>query len=221
MGMFILIVVLGLGLLIYFSKIKIEINYKRTDKQDKGELKVRALGGLLHYRLSIPTIDFKNVDKGVKVESNKESSTDKKAEDTFINKDKIEFLYENYEDLLHRVKYFQESVRWFMSRVHCTKWDWETNVGTGDAAEAGVLTGMIWGVKTTVLGFFSHYIQWDSRPQIEVTPCFQQALLDTSFVAKFSFTFGSAVRFLLLLWFRFKKSNKKSHILSTQRISNM
>jgi hypothetical protein len=219
MRTFIFIIVIGLVLLIYYSKIYIQIYYKRAAKQDKGELKIKALGGFFHYRLSIPTLDFKDMDKGVKVESEHESSTMKKGDDTFINKDKLEFWYENYEILLHRVKDFQEILRWFMSRVHCVKWDWKTSVGTGDAAEAGVLTGVIWGVKTTILGFISHYIQWDHKPEIEVTPCFQNAVLDTMFEAEFSFHFGNAVRFLLLLWIRFKKDNKKSNKIPTQRMS--
>jgi hypothetical protein len=221
MGMFILIVALGLGFLMYYSKIKIEIYYKRAAKRDKGEVKLTGLGGLIHYRLSIPTVDFKDMDKGVKVESDKETSTKKKGEDTFINKDKIEFWYESYEVLLHRVKYFQESLRWFMARVHCHKWEWNTNIGTGDAAEAGVLTGIIWGVKTTILGFISHYIRWDREPEIEVTPCFQQAMLDTSFEANFSVTLGSTIRFLLLLWFRFRQGSDQSLRVSQQRMSNL
>lgn len=220
MGIFILIIFLGLALLIYYSKIKVDIYYKRAAKQDKGEVKLSGLGGLLQYRLSIPTIDFKDVDKGVKVESKQNNAT-KRAEDTFINKDKLEFWYENYELLLHRVGHFQESVRWFMARVHCGKWDWKTNIGTGDAAEAGVLTGIIWGVKTTMLGFISHYIQWDRKPEIEVTPYFQQVVLDTMFEAKFSFALGDAIRFLLTFWLRLKKDNKKSMFFSSQQSNDI
>jgi hypothetical protein len=221
MGMFIFILVLGLVLLIYYSKVSIQIYYKRAAKRDKGELKIRALGGILTYRLSIPTLDFKNLDKGVKVESNDEVFTKKKKKDVFINKDNVELWYENFEFLLHRIKNFQKSFRWFLAHVHCVKWNWKTSVGTGDAAEAGVLTGIIWGVKTTILGFISHYIQWKKNPEIEVTPCFQNAVLDSMFEAEFSFYFGSAVRFLLILWFRFKKGNKKFPIVSTHRSSNM
>jgi hypothetical protein len=206
--MFIFLLVLGFILIIYYSKIHIQIYYKRAAKRDEAAFKVSALGGLLHYKINIPTLDFKDFDKGVKVESNYQTST-KKKKDVFINKENLEFWYEHFELLLHRIKNFHKSLRWFLSQVSCEKWNWKTNVGTGDAAEAGVLTGVIWGVKTTILGFISHSIQWKKSPELEVTPSFQSAVLETTFEAEFSFHLGSAVRFLLLLWFRFRKGNNK------------
>ncbi|WP_028775725.1 DUF2953 domain-containing protein [Shimazuella kribbensis] len=220
MGILIPLVIVILGCIIYYSKIKVHICYRRKSNNDYGEVKVRALGGLIHYRLAIPNIDFENMDKGVKVESKKNTEKEKEK-DTFINKQKIENWYEHYEELLYHVKHFQESMRWFMARVRCDNWIWNTVIGTGDAAEAGVLTGVVWGVKANILGFISHYIQWNNKPELGVTPSFQHAVLDTSFEAKFSFVLGDAIRFFVVLWFRFKKGNKKSHIISTQRMSNM
>jgi hypothetical protein len=221
MGILILLIIVLLGCLVYYSKIRIYICYQRQRNNDHGEIKIRALGGLVNYRVAIPNIDFESMNEGVKVESQKNTGKDKQNKDTFITKEKIEHWYEYYEELLYHVKHFQKSVRWFMARVYCDKWIWKTVVGTGDAAEAGALTGVVWGVKANILGFISHYIQWNSKPELGVTPSFQQAVLDTSFEAKFSFVLGNAIRFFVILWIRFKKGNKKSPIISSQRMSNM
>ena len=193
-----------------FSKVKVSVNFERKENQDKGEVIVRGLGGLLHYKLSIPTLDFKSVDSGVKVESKQESATKKEKEETFISFEKIHYWYENYEELLYRIQSFHETVRGFMSHIHCEKWIWKTIVGTGDAAEAGIITGLVWGVKTNVLGFISHYIQWDQKPSLEVLPVFQQSVLQTSFESQFSFSIGSAIRFFVLMWVRMRRAGNHS-----------
>jgi hypothetical protein len=216
---------ISIGLIIiaiwlFFSRVRIEISYKREEGNDKGEVKVIGLGGLFRYRINIPSVDFKSVDKGVKVEkSAKTTAMPVEEKGTFITMEKIDLLYTKYEELLHSVSHLQENLRWFMARITCETWTWRTTVGTGDAAEAGVLTGIVWAVKANVLGFISHYIAWSDSPYLEVVPQFQQVVFHTYYEGVFSFRLGNVIRFAIRLWIRFRKDKKrnwqKSNPLST------
>lgn len=186
------IIVLLLLIFLYFLEISVLLLYQRQASEDQGEVTFSTLGGLIHYTVEIPTIDLKNLEQGVKVESDSALAN----KDSFITKDKIQQWYETYESLLYRINHFQANVRWLMSRITCERWQWNTVVGTGDAAEAGVLTGLIWGVKNNILGFISHYLRWKTTPQLDVQPAFQQPVLQTYFEAKFTFKLGSVLRFL-------------------------
>jgi hypothetical protein len=203
--------IVGIGLIIFaiwlvFSRVRIEIIYRREADNDKGEITVIGLGGLFRYRINIPTVDFKSVDKGVKVEENtKTTAITEEVKGTSITMEKMERFYHNYEELLHGVSHLQENLRWFMARITCETWTWRTTVGTGDAAEAGVLTGIVWAVKANVLGFISHYIAWSESPYLEVVPQFQQAVFQTHYEGVFSFRLGNVIRFAIRLWIRFRK----------------
>jgi hypothetical protein len=194
--------------------------YQRQENEDKGEVVFKGLGGFIHYKLLIPTLDFKNVSTGVKVESEQESGTKKDKEETFISMENIHYWYENYEELLLRIRSLQETVRSFMSHVHCEKWVWKTIVGTGDAAEAGVITGVVWGVKANILGFISHSIQWDDKPSLEVTPSFQKAILHTFFESRFSFSIWHAIRLFFLLRFGSRKHSRLHPVRSGQKTTS-
>jgi hypothetical protein len=186
------IILFLLLLALYFLEISIFLLYSRQNNEDHGEVTFSILGGIAHYTIEIPTIDLKNVEQGVKIES--DSKLAKK--NSYITTDKIQYWYERYESSLYQIKHFQANIRWLLSRITCEQLQWVTVVGTGDAAEAGVLTGLIWGVKNNLLGFISHYLRWQTTPQLDVQPVFQQAILQTYFEAKFTFKFGSILRFL-------------------------
>ncbi len=213
------IVICLLLIIIFFSKVKIYILYGREAEEDQGEIVITLFGGLIKRRLEIPTIDFKNLDKGVKVEQQSDASTSEKKNRTFINKDVIEHVYNYYEEMLHRISHLQEMIRWFFARITCEQWKWETTVGTGDAAEAGVLTGLVWAVKSNVLGFLSHYIRWVTVPELDVLPNFGQAVFHTTYEGIFRFRLGDLLRFGIKLWFSFRKQKKTNWQQNTDGIS--
>jgi hypothetical protein len=201
-------IVICLVVIVFFTKVKIYILFGRQGEEDQGEVVITVLGGLIKRRLKIPTIDFKNLDKGIEVKAETDSATSEKKNRSFINKDFIEHFYEKYEELLHRISHLQEMVRWFFARITCEHWKWETMIGTGDAAEAGVLTGVVWSVKSNVLGFLSHYIRWVTVPKLDVVPNFGQAVFQTTYEGIFHFRLGNLIRFGIKLWFRLRKHRK-------------
>jgi hypothetical protein len=59
-----------------------------------------------------------------------------------------------------------------LSHVKCIQLKWDTRVGVGEAVETAITTGMLWGVKTSLLGYAFKYIRLETKPNITVSPQF-------------------------------------------------
>ncbi|RAL22679.1 DUF2953 domain-containing protein [Thermoflavimicrobium daqui] len=203
------IILLVFLLIIPFTSIRIEVLYQRTKENDQGRVEVRALFGLIRFQLKLPKLDFKGLDQGIHMKSKANIITKTRMEDK-IGPKSIQFFKEKYQELLDHFTDFIEVTNWFLSKVTCEKWIWHTKVGTGDAAEAGILTGMIWGVKSTLVGFISHYIQWQTYPLLNVQPAFHQAMFDIYFHSIIRFRIGHAILAMKrLVWDQFVRRDKK------------
>ena len=72
--------------------------------------------------------------------------------------------------------------------VICDKFSWKTAFGLSDAAQTGVLSGMIWSVKGNILAFLKRYFIFnDPKPEIEVLPDFKKAYLFVEIRGVFKF----------------------------------
>lgn len=188
-------------LLICFTSIRIEILFKRERENDRAEVTIHALFGLIRYRLKLPQIAFAGVDEGVEVRTGsdaampdgKESSEGGEPKDVTVNRRLIERMNDLYQNILESVDFFQAKIRWFLSKITCEKLIWVTTLGTGDAAEAGILTGVAWSIKTTLIGFTSSYIRWAKPPELYVQPHFNRMVLETHFHSIIRFRIGHAI----------------------------
>ncbi|TCS93451.1 DUF2953 domain-containing protein [Hazenella coriacea] len=190
---FILLILLGITVGLWFSYVRIEMVYKREQGNDRGEVMFKALGGLLRFRVNIPKVDWEGTEQGIHVESRSGTKAINKQEELQIDQRKVRKAKKMYEMVLQRIDDLKEIMRQFLSKVTCEQLIWGTTVGTGDASEAGILTGVIWGVKTTLVGFFSGYIRWKEPPQLIVDPVFTYPIIRTHFHGIFRFRLGHAI----------------------------
>ncbi|MFC7442176.1 DUF2953 domain-containing protein [Laceyella putida] len=216
--MFFLLLVLGLFVLfifvIWFTTLRIEMVFKREQGNDRGEVIISAWGGLFRYRLAIPQLQWEGIDQGMKVESQAKlesnvdgaatKATQKKA-DVMVNKRKIKKMKESYRELVENISFFHQTIRWFLSKVTCEKLVWKTRIGTGDAAEAGILTGVAWTVKSTLVGWVSQYIKWRQPPELYVDPQFQTPVIETHLHSIIHFKIGHAIIGIKRLLFHMRK----------------
>lgn len=64
-------------------------------------------------------------------------------------------------------------IRKFMERSICRSFIWETELGFTDYALTGVVTGLLWAGKGTVLGYLSHFLKMDEQNiRLDVKPYF-------------------------------------------------
>lgn len=197
---------------LWFSHIRIEMIFKREQGNDRGEVMIRALGGLLRFRVKIPKVDWKGPDEGVEVKSELDSATTamNKKKGFQIDERKIRKARKLYQESLERIIDLKEIMRKFLSKVTCEQLVWGTTVGTGEASETGVLTGVVWGVKTTLLGFFSGYIQWKQPPQLNVHPVFNRAIIETHFHGIFRFRLGHAILGINRIIFHLRRGRERN-----------
>ncbi|WP_052807199.1 DUF2953 domain-containing protein [Risungbinella massiliensis] len=200
--------------ILLLSPLRIEIDYQRKAKDDNGNVRLSIWKGLIGYRFKIPSIDYQGLDNGVKVTSQSKSTKTapevfEKKSDVTITKTTLEKLQDCYHYMLDNISYFHQLLRSFFRHVECQKFLWATLIGTGDAAEAGVLTGLGWAVKTTITGFFAGYIQWKEAPELEVFPDYHRSILETRFHSIFQFRIGHAIILILRIYLRIRKGRSR------------
>ncbi|ATW24091.1 DUF2953 domain-containing protein [Candidatus Formimonas warabiya] len=67
--------------------------------------------------------------------------------------------------------------KWLLSKITVREFSWFTEIGTNEAANTGMLTGILWSVKPMAFAWFYHYVKKFTRPPaIGVIPNFQKQI---------------------------------------------
>ncbi|MDF2964569.1 MAG: hypothetical protein K0S39_6304 [Paenibacillus sp.] len=201
------------------SNIKVSFTIKRDKSDDDIVLDVHGLFGLIKKRIAIPIIKFKNFTEGIGV---KTEYVDKKENqlvhgaDKDITKRLIKEAFENVRELLTHCFEFNEWLLDTLGHVRCTRIFWKTNVGVGDAPETALTTGMVWGLKSSLLGFVFRFIKLDARPEIIVMPHFNEVKFSTEVICYAQIRFFYVLQAGLHLIYRIL--NVKNGLKSWQKV---
>jgi hypothetical protein len=102
-------------------------------------------------------------------------------------------LFHRVEELIQDIVSFHEIVRRFLRKVHVRNLEWETEIGVRDAAITGVLSGVCWGIKGSIVGLLVEYMNVHPEPKLAVTPIFNKPASYTSFQCMVSVQNGHAI----------------------------
>ncbi|SFE67933.1 DUF2953 domain-containing protein [Alteribacillus iranensis] len=80
-----------------------------------------------------------------------------------------------------------------LGKMKLEKLEWRSEIGTGDAAWAGILTGMLWSTKSMVAGVGSSCMKMKCSPALDVLPHFNKAIFNTEFKCIVAFKLGHAI----------------------------
>ncbi|SFS91903.1 DUF2953 domain-containing protein [Marininema halotolerans] len=201
----ILVVLLSL---LPLTTLRIRIVYQRREENDEATVTVYWLWGLIRYRWKASQIEWtkEGIDVKEKMKSNIPSPKKKLRER--INLASIQRASRSWRYLQQNIVHLSNIIRFFFSRMVCEKLEWTSRLGTGDAAETGVLTGIAWGVKYGVVGLIDSHIQWKSAPYINVSPLFTEERLETDFECIVRFKVGHAIRAGVQLFLRMNKGGE-------------
>lgn len=179
----ILLLFIVVMIVILLSNVTTQVVYSRKADDDNFYVLIKALFGVLRFRYAIPIIKFKGITKGVSID--REETTNAPIPDKIdhIKIDRMDVVsrYEQVKELVGHVLGFN---RWLMStlkRIHCRQISWATDIGLDDAAETAITTGMIWGIKTSILGILFNQIKLEAQPQLAVVPHFNSMQFRTAF----------------------------------------
>ena len=136
-------------------------------------------------RFEVPVIKFKGFDKGVEVKSDLNlDNLETELMDTKekITANKVIDFYHHIKALIDHISGFSEWLFLALSKIKCTQLQWYTNFGIGDAPITAVTIGIIWGIKTNLLGFVFKHIDLQTIPHIQVNPQFNRMYFSTELI---------------------------------------
>jgi hypothetical protein len=107
-----------------------------------------------------------------------------------INREWIMQFYDRVQIIVKNIFNLTEWTKDTLSHVECTYVRWHTRVGIGDAPETAVVTGLLWGVKSSLLSFVMSRICLKAQPDVQVVPQYNQQLFSTDLICKAQIRLG-------------------------------
>lgn len=171
-----------------------EYDHKHDDDHLKIEFKMWF--GLIKYKLDIPLIKLDEDSPSIiftqKVKTANDNKTNKANVKKFTWNDFLQYLHNVKEMLIHVVGFYKIFQR-FLKKVQVKEFYWSSTVGIGDAALTGMVTGAVWAIKGSIVGFLTHYLNFKIHPTLVVIPHFQQSVTITELKCMFQFRIGNAM----------------------------
>ncbi|WP_157888156.1 DUF2953 domain-containing protein [Bacillus marinisedimentorum] len=184
-------------LILIFTKLTVKLNYKRANNNDALSATFLIWKGLISYTLDIPLMSWNNEEDAFVVKeeqkSGKKNEKPSKEKEVKFSWQTIKNQIDKAQDFIQHVSHFKNITRHFLSKISVTRLEWHSRIGTGDAAQTAVLYGAAWTLKGNTVGLVSNFMNLKAEPQMQVTPLFNERVLDTSFECMFSFRIGNAI----------------------------
>lgn len=177
-------------LLIFRTKVQIELSYKRKDENDRLNIRISIWRGLIHYTVKMPELILTDSGTAIKAEEVKGNGPPKEKK---LKAEELADGLEKMKDVLKRVRGLHRIIRRLLARTEVKQFEWETQIGTGDAASTGMLAGSILGMKGGLLGLLSTYFDFRVMPSYRVIPVFRGKAADTRIFCIFQVRAGHAI----------------------------
>ncbi|WP_300299197.1 DUF2953 domain-containing protein [Anaerosolibacter sp.] len=168
-------------IIIMFTSVMVELQILKDKTNDEIVFHVKALFGLIHYKLELPLLDLVEKKDGKfslevdgEIESEKSKKLMQEKEQLFSLsqiqeiQDKTAKLYHQYYDVLNYIR----------KKVCICNLEWETEFGTGDAAVTGILSGVFWGIKGNLFTIMKHHT-YAEHISFKIVPYFDKELFKT------------------------------------------
>jgi hypothetical protein len=196
---------IGIAAVMMTIPLKIQLHLLRKNN-DKIEIDIQMFSGLIRRSYRIPFLQLDRGLEGIVKEKNQIGSVEaENRKEIQVNAESVLHTYESMQQRLRDIFYFSSWLMQTLSRVKCTGLRWSTAVGLDDAADTAITAGIIWGLKTSMLGFVFQYIKLADRPHLEVVPKYDQPYFSTELTCRISIRLGYAILSpLSLLWRKLK-----------------
>jgi hypothetical protein len=185
-----------LGVLIWFTSLRIRIVYKRAAENDRIDVEVSMYRRLLKYRFTVNMLQIESLSKGVKVSQKAEVGQKGQAKERkkmWITPRTIKRMQRKFVRLLRNVYDLNEIMRHTLKYVRGEMLEWRTSIGLGEASATGASVGAVWAIKSSIIAVLAHYISLTTQPRLYVLPEFHREMLDTHLVCILRFRIGHAI----------------------------
>lgn len=177
-------------ILFILSEIKIRLTINKQKNNDFIEIKVWIFYNLIRITKKIPIIAFESVNEGIKYKSETNKPGNNTEKKDRITKKKVINWRKQFKQIVHHIHDFYIILKKFVKKIRIDVYKWETIVGTGDAMDTGLISGLLWGIKGSTLGIVSNYAQLHTNPIISVSPEFNKQIYTSRFECILRFRVG-------------------------------
>ncbi|AIQ69864.1 DUF2953 domain-containing protein [Paenibacillus graminis] len=174
-----LLLVIVVLLVIFTSYIHFHLRVCRLGKDDRIELDLKALFGLVKFHYELPKLVFQGMEQGIKVkleESGIAPIRKDQDKDEQIDKESVTRWLKNIRKAIKATHGLNKWLKDTLSHVEITKLDWSTDFSLGDAAYTATAAGACWGLKWTLAGWISRYVRLKKSPRMFVAPVFSDEI---------------------------------------------
>lgn len=165
--------------LVLFSSIHFHFRLFRLGKDDRVELDIKALYGMVKFHYVLPSLVFEGLQRGVKVKLEESGIAPVKMnldKEEDINKEIMSRWLDEIKQALQATMGLKKWLKAMMAHVKISKLDWSTDFSLGDAAYTATAAGALWGVKWSLIGWASQYTRLQHTPRLFVAPVFRDEL---------------------------------------------
>ena len=171
------VLVLAAVIIILASSIKIRIIYYIENKANGLTITLSALFGL---------ITLKGKYNLMQLVSSQKQNVPKEFSETGS-------MLESFQKFRLTKGKYNNSIRYLRNRIAINKLEWNTVLGTGDAAVTGITIGLLWNVKAIISFVLSSMFSFKNIPDINIIPCFDGAVFSTRIDCILSLKIGHAI----------------------------
>lgn len=200
-----------------FTKLTIDLTYKFDPNDQRLVVLIKALFGLIRIRMDIPELNDTNTEKQ---KSDKPvPSLDKNFTDIdSIDEDEALKAYRPIKYWMKNINELYKVVKKSLKKVRITQLVWKSAIGTGNAATTGIISGVGWGFKGTVIGMLSYYFSLKVQPQLEIRPIFNRKISNTYVKCIFQVRAGQAILAGLKIFKLWKKMKSLRQLTENRKV---
>lgn len=200
-----------------FTKLTIDLTYKFDPNDQRLVVLIKALFGLIRIRMDIPELNDTNTEK--QKSEKPDPSLDKNFTDIdSIDEDEALKAYRPIKYWMKNMNELYKVVKKSLKKVRITQLVWKSAIGTGDAATTGIISGVGWSFKGTVIGMLSYYFSLKVQPQLEIRPIFNRKISNTYVKCIFQVRAGQAILAGLKIFKLWKKMKSLRQLTENRKV---
>ncbi|WP_158736577.1 DUF2953 domain-containing protein [Alteribacillus sp. YIM 98480] len=182
-----------LAVFIIITPIEISVQFERKSKKQDIRAKI-TVWYFFYKNFEIPVMSFDEETYSVVFkEKSKSTAGNNKEKDIKETPEELKNQMEMLQLWLKHIDGLRSILTSFLGKIKMIEFDWKSEIGIGDAAWTGFLTGMLWSVKSMAAGIASAVFKRKCTPNIDIKPNFQKAAADTTFSCMFFMRLGHAI----------------------------
>ncbi|MGN1402611.1 MAG: DUF2953 domain-containing protein [Bacillus sp. (in: firmicutes)] len=179
--------------LLLLSTVTVHLKYVHHNQNDQLLVTVKALYGIYKKRVNVPVLNKEGVDVKVVVEKDTEGSPDSEKKKERVTPEKTWNSVKNMAETVKETHNLFPLIKQFLKKIELRHFDLRVIAGTGDAAETGIVTGLIWTGMGVVQAMLYSFLTVVCKPRIHMQPSFNRQQLVLEWSSIISFRFGNAI----------------------------